>query len=571
MAERYRSGMLPTVQTLTQRLAAGRMPLNDVLRCGSQIIDCLRHAHEEGCCHGALTPDSVILSATGVELIPAESPADRQITAYTAPELLSGQVPDGRSDIFSLGAVLYEMFTGRRAFPGETADEIAASLESSVPEPIGDTAIDRLVLNCLVKDPAGRWHRVQQIHMEFRILLFSAKRAQQLSAPRQREFALQSELRQLESRLHALIDQQYEEGLSEVRHLSAELPLLESQLAARLDRQTAEAATALRHISAELSLMESNLASRLAESHGEAKAGLAHLSAELPLLEARVTSRVDEAISELPVLESRLTSRIEQQESAIAGVELQLISGLGRHDNALAGVQQAVSGLSELESRLDRHESIVANFAELETQLTSRLEQHGSTLTSVQQAISALPELESQLTSRLEQHHTTLEGVEQAISGLSELESRLNSRIDQHESAAAKVPDLESRLLQQTCLLEKLQHAAVEQRATVEKFSQSANAVQENLDALEGKFAAAHENVQRAEAAAGQVTEMAGQQASLMSELYALGTTVKSHASALDSIRASMARNDDFMERIVEALESLQTMVLEQARDRAIA
>ena len=312
--------MLPTVQTLTQRLAAGRMPLNDVLRCGSQIIDCLRHAHEEGCCHGALTPDSVILSATGVELIPAEASADGQITGYTAPELLSGQEPDARSDIFSLGAVLYEMFTGRRAFPGETAEEIAASLESCVPEPIGDTAIDRLVLNCLVQDPAGRWHRVQQVHMEFRILLFSAKRAQQLAAPRHREFALQSELRQVESRLHTLLDQQYGEAVAGVRQLSAELPLVESQLSARLDRQTAETAAALRHISAELPLMESNLASRLTESHGEAKAALAHLSAELPLLEARVASRLEEAYSGLPALESRLTSRIEQQESAMAKV-----------------------------------------------------------------------------------------------------------------------------------------------------------------------------------------------------------------------------------------------------------
>jgi len=47
--------------------------------------------------------------------------------------------------------------------------------------------------------------------------------------------------------------------------------------------------------------------------------------------------------------------------------------------------------------------------------------------------------------------------------------------------------------------------------------------------------------------------------------------TVKSHAASIESIRASMARTDDFMERVVEALESLQTMVLEQARDRAVA
>ncbi len=64
--------------------------------------------------------------------------------------------------------------------------------------------------------------------------------------------------------------------------------------------------------------------------------------------------------------------------------------------------------------------------------------------------------------------------------------------------------------------------------------------------------------------------EAAGQ-ASVLDEIRSLGTTVKSHAAAIESIRASMARTDDFMERVVEALESLQTMVLEQARDHAIA
>ena len=59
--------------------------------------------------------------------------------------------------------------------------------------------------------------------------------------------------------------------------------------------------------------------------------------------------------------------------------------------------------------------------------------------------------------------------------------------------------------------------------------------------------------------------------ASLFDELHALAATAKSHGAAIESIRASMARTDDFMERVVEALESLQTMVLEQAHDRAVA
>jgi len=200
----------------------------------------------------------------------------------------------------------------------------------------------------------------------------------------------------------------------------------------------------------------------------------------------------------------------------------------------------------------------------LESRLSSRIDRQES-------AIAKLPELESRLTSRLEQYNGALADVQHIVSGLPELESRLTSRIEQYESAIAMVPELESRLQQQNAIVENLRHASAEQRAVFETVSQSAKDVQESLDALEGKFATAHENVQRAEAAAGQVAEMAGQQASMRSELHALETTVKSHASALESIRASMARNDDFMERIVEALESLQTMVLEQARDRAIA
>jgi hypothetical protein len=388
--------MTANAQTLTQRLAAGRLPMNDALRYAVQIVDALRHAHEEGYCHGALTPDAVILTGASVELVPAQPGAVGALTPYTAPELLQGQAPDARTDIFSLGALLYEMFTGQRAFAGESAEELAVSIENSMPVPIGDTALDRLVLNCLVKDPAGRWQRVQQIHMEFKILIFSARRAQSAGLPRQPDAALQAELRQVESRLAVRLEQQFGEAAAGLRHLSAQLPRLESHLTARLEEQYGETTAALRHVAAELPLMESHLSSRLEQRCGEALADVRHLSAELPQME------------------SRLTSRLEQ------------------HEAALAGVQQVAAELPQLElrltSRLEQHEAaLAAELPQMESRLTSRLEQHEAALAA------ELPQMESRLTSRLERDEAALAGVQQAAAELPQMELRLTSRLEQQE------------------------------------------------------------------------------------------------------------------------------------------
>ena len=473
--------MTPNADTLMQRLAAGRLPLNDALRCASQIVDAMRHAHEEGYFHGALTPDAVILTATGVELVPAKAGAAGEVTAYTAPERLAGHAPDARTDIFSLGALLYEMFTGRRAFPGYSPEELAESLENFTPEPIGDTGLDRLILTCLAKDPASRWQRVQQVQMEFRILVFSARRVQVAVLPRQPDHALQAEL----------------------RNFSTQLPLLESRMASRLEQQYAETTAALRHVAAELPLMESHLASRLEERYGEAAAGLQHLAAEVPLLESRLTSRLE------------------------------------RHEGALAGMRQAAADLPQLESRL-----------------TSRLERYEGALAGMQQAAADLPQLESRLASRLEQHEGTLASMQQAVADLPQLESRLASRLER-----------------QNAVVETLQQVGAEQKSMLETISQSVNTVQEQMTSLEPRLAAACERAEHAarEIVEGGHHEAAGTQASLLGEMHALGVTVQSHAAAIESIRASMARTDDFMERVVEALESLQTMVLEHSRDRAVA
>ena len=183
MREAFRT-MTQDSQTLAQRLAAGHLPVSDALRYATQIADSLRGAHEDGYCHGAVTTDAVILTDTGAELVPAQPGAAEALTPYTAPERLKGHGPDVRTDIFAFGAVLYEMLTGRRAFEGADPETLAAAIENSIPPSLGDTALDRLVFNCLAKDPAARWQRVQQLHMELRILTFSANRARAASLPR---------------------------------------------------------------------------------------------------------------------------------------------------------------------------------------------------------------------------------------------------------------------------------------------------------------------------------------------------------------------------------------------------
>jgi chromosome segregation ATPase len=260
---------------------------------------------------------------------------------------------------------------------------------------------------------------------------------------------------------------------------------------------------------------------------------------------------VQQAVAELPQLETRLVSRLEQ------------------HEGALSGVQQAVAELPQMESRL-----------------TSRLEQHEGALSGVQQAVAELPQMESRLLSRLEQHEGALSGVEQAVAELPQMESRLTSRLEQHEGAlsgvqqaVADLPQLEPRLTarldRQNVVVETLQHVGAEQRSMLEAVSRSVSTVQEQMLALETRLAATGERAEQAERAAHAIVEgaqhEAAGQASVLDEIRSLGTTVKSHAAAIESIRASMARTDDFMERVVEALESLQTMVLEQARDHAIA
>jgi hypothetical protein len=155
--------MNSTSQTLAQRMNAGRLPVSEALQIGMQLADQLRMLHEQGNAHGALTPSAVGVTGPAVQLLPASESA---ISRFTAPEVAKGKPADARSDIYSFGAVFYEMLTGRAAFDGV----------SPSPRPSGSPAVDRLVAGCVAASPDARFQRAQKLMLELKLLTSAARR-----------------------------------------------------------------------------------------------------------------------------------------------------------------------------------------------------------------------------------------------------------------------------------------------------------------------------------------------------------------------------------------------------------
>jgi Tol biopolymer transport system component/tRNA A-37 threonylcarbamoyl transferase component Bud32 len=191
-------------ETLADRLRKGPLPVAQVLKYGIEICEGLEKAHRNGVTHRDLKPGNIMLTKTGAKLmdfglakaLAAKADATSGLTVtmttpvgshpltaqgtvvgtfqYMAPEQVEGKEADARSDIFALGAVLYEMATAKRAFEGKTAASAMAAVLEREPAPISSlqpmspAGLDHVVQGCLAKDPEARWQSAADIARELR-------------------------------------------------------------------------------------------------------------------------------------------------------------------------------------------------------------------------------------------------------------------------------------------------------------------------------------------------------------------------------------------------------------------
>ncbi len=158
----------------------GRLPPDKAIQLAKQLCAGLAEAHSFGVLHRDLKPANIMLDGRGnaritdfgLAITAGEARGEDAwagTPAYMSPEQLSGEAPTVQSDIYALGLVLYELFTGKEAYPGVSVDEIRQQRQKGAPPKISgfvkglDPEIERSILRCLEKDPRSRPRTVLHI------------------------------------------------------------------------------------------------------------------------------------------------------------------------------------------------------------------------------------------------------------------------------------------------------------------------------------------------------------------------------------------------------------------------
>jgi serine/threonine-protein kinase len=182
-------------RTLAERLVSGALPEKEVIALGMQIAAAIEEAHERGIVHRDLKPANIAIAARGQakvldfglakllrpdDELTTDHLTDSQAAAgtlpYMSPEQLLGEPVDARGDVYSIGVVLYEMVTGRRAFSGDLPSRVIDAILHGplVPPRALDSRIspelERIILKCMDKDPEHRYQSARELLVDFRRL-----------------------------------------------------------------------------------------------------------------------------------------------------------------------------------------------------------------------------------------------------------------------------------------------------------------------------------------------------------------------------------------------------------------
>ena len=206
-------------ETLAHRLRKGPLPIEQVLQRAIETAAALDTAHKHGVIHRDLKPSNLMLTKSGTKLLdfglakvrtteglsattamPTETaPLTGEGTIlgtlqYMAPEQLEGAEADARTDIFALGAVIYEMATGRKAFEGKSqASLISAIMMANAPalstaQAMAPPALDHVVKVCLAKEPDERWQTAKDVCVELKWIAETGSRVLSATTPKHRDW-----------------------------------------------------------------------------------------------------------------------------------------------------------------------------------------------------------------------------------------------------------------------------------------------------------------------------------------------------------------------------------------------
>ena len=188
-------------QTLRECLKQGHVSIRKAIDYALQVAKGLAAAHDKGIVHRDLKPENLFITNDGrVKILDfglakltrpelahesGDAPTIQAVTepgmvmgtvGYMSPEQVRGKEADARSDIFSFGAILYEMISGKRAFQGETAADTMSAILKEEPPELAETvlnvppALERIVRHCLEKNPAQRFHSISDVAFGLEVL-----------------------------------------------------------------------------------------------------------------------------------------------------------------------------------------------------------------------------------------------------------------------------------------------------------------------------------------------------------------------------------------------------------------